>query len=108
VFTAKAVVLTTGTFPRVRFMSAVAATPGGRAGDLAIQGLSGKSGGARIHRRPLEDGYLSAPRSSRTIAFDRLIEQQGDPNPTPFAFFGSQIRQSQVVLLHHVHHLRDP
>jgi tRNA uridine 5-carboxymethylaminomethyl modification enzyme len=32
----------------------------------------------------------------RTIEFDRLVEQPGDADPSPFAFFGTGIRQPQV------------
>jgi tRNA uridine 5-carboxymethylaminomethyl modification enzyme len=95
VFTAKAVVLTTGTFLKGQIHVGRRSYSGGRAGDSAIQRLSGSLVDLGFTVGRLKTG--TCPRlDRRTIAFERLIEQQGDPNPTPFAFFGSPIRQSQV------------
>jgi len=95
VFTANAVVLTTGTFLKGQIHVGRRSYSGGRAGDLAIQGLSGSLAELGFNVGRLKTG--TCPRlDRRTIAFDRLLEQRGDSTPTPFSFFGSPIRQPQV------------
>jgi tRNA uridine 5-carboxymethylaminomethyl modification enzyme len=93
-FAGRAVVLTTGTFLKGQIHVGRRNYPGGRAGDLAIQGLSQSLADLGFRIR-LKTG--TCPRlDRRTIDFETLVEQPGDPNPTPFASFGSVIRQRQV------------
>ncbi|OQC08476.1 MAG: tRNA uridine 5-carboxymethylaminomethyl modification enzyme MnmG [Candidatus Hydrogenedentes bacterium ADurb.Bin101] len=79
------VIVCTGTFLRGRLHYGMTTVPGGRGGSAAADGLSAcyrqlgftvgrlKTGTcARIHRR--------------SIHFDRLEEQPGDPEPRPFSF----------------------
>jgi tRNA uridine 5-carboxymethylaminomethyl modification enzyme len=95
VFSAKAVILTTGTFLQGQIHVGRRTYAGGRAGDPAIQGLSGSLTDLGFTVGRLKTG--TCPRlDRRTIEFDRLVEQPGDPEPTPFAFFGTEIRQRQV------------
>jgi len=95
VFRARAVVLTTGTFLQGRVHVGARHYSAGRAGDFAAIGLSHSlaSLGFRIGR--LKTG--TCPRlDRRTIDFDELAVQPGDPNPTPFAFESAGIAQPQV------------
>ncbi len=94
-FAARSVVLTTGTFLKGQIHVGRRSYPGGRAGDLAIEGLSGslRELGFRVGR--LKTG--TCPRLyRRTIAFEALTEQPGDDNPLPFAGDESRIEQPQI------------
>src|SRR6185295_1756964 len=95
VFLGRAVVLTTGTFLRGRVHVGVRQYAAGRAGDFAVSGLSKSLAalGFRIGR--LKTG--TCPRlDRRTIEFDALAVQPGDPEPMPFAFESPGILQPQV------------
>ena len=82
---AHAVLLTTGTFLRAVMHTGEGRTPGGRAGEDSVEGLS-----ADIERLGLELGRLKTgtpPRLDRaSIDWDRLEPQAGDELPTPFSF----------------------
>ena len=94
VFPGRSVVLTTGTFLKGVIHVGRRSYSGGRSGDAA-SGLSQSliEHGFSVGR--LKTG--TCPRlDRRTIDFDRLVEQPGDPEPTPFASYGSVIRQPQV------------
>ena len=91
----RAVVLTTGTFLQGRIHIGKRSYSGGRFGDPGIQGLSLSLAqlGLRVGR--LKTG--TCPRlDRRSIDFNRLAEQPGDPNPTPFSSFRSEVSQPQV------------
>ena len=94
-FLGRTVVLTTGTFLKGQIHVGPKSYSGGRAGDLAIQGLSSSLAevGFRIGR--LKTG--TCPRlDRRTIDFALLAEQPGDVDPVPFASHGSGIVQRQI------------
>jgi len=94
-FLAFAVVLTTGTFLRGRIHVGQRSYAGGRAGDEASVGLSGALGALGFRLGRLKTG--TCPRlDRRTIDFEGLVEQPGDPDPVPFAFEGAGIVQPQV------------
>lgn len=94
-FVGTAVVLTTGTFLQGQIHVGRRSYPGGRAGDLAIQGLSRSLAELGFTIGRLKTG--TCPRlDRRTIAFEELTEQPGDPSPIPFASYGSEIRQRQL------------
>jgi tRNA uridine 5-carboxymethylaminomethyl modification enzyme len=89
--TARAVVITTGTFLRAIMHTGEAQTPGGRAGESSAEGLSGA-----MERLGLALGRLKTgtpPRLERaSLAWERLAEQWGDPEPVPFSFATSRAR----------------
>ena len=91
----RTVVLTTGTFLQGRIHVGRRSYAGGRAGDLAVFGLS-----ASLAELGFEIGRLktgTCPRlDGRTISYEALQEQPGDPDPVPFGIFDSQIIQPQV------------
>lgn len=94
-FHGRTVVLTTGTFLKGQIHVGRRSYPGGRAGDPAAQGLSQclTELGFRLGR--LKTG--TCPRlDRRTINFESLAEQPGDPDPVPFGFDGSVIVKPQV------------
>ncbi|MEO6025450.1 MAG: tRNA uridine-5-carboxymethylaminomethyl(34) synthesis enzyme MnmG [Candidatus Binatia bacterium] len=94
-FVGRTVVLTTGTFLKGQIHVGPKSYSGGRAGDLAIQGLSSSLAevGFRIGR--LKTG--TCPRlDRRTIDFALLAEQPGDVAPVPFASHGPGIVQRQI------------
>ncbi|MCX7070822.1 MAG: tRNA uridine-5-carboxymethylaminomethyl(34) synthesis enzyme MnmG [Gammaproteobacteria bacterium] len=87
-FTARAVVLTAGTFLAGKIHVGLAHHQGGRAGDAPSNALA-----ARLRELPLRVGRLKTgtpPRiDGRTINYEGLIEQPGD-TPTPvFSFLGT-------------------
>ncbi len=91
----RTVVLTTGTFLQGRIHVGRRSYSGGRAGDLAVFGLSQSLAalGFRIGR--LKTG--TCPRlDRRTIDYGTLQEQPGDADPQPFALYDSRIAQPQV------------
>jgi tRNA uridine 5-carboxymethylaminomethyl modification enzyme len=94
-FLAKTVVVTTGTFLGGLIHIGENKTKAGRAGEGAAYGLTGslRELGFRLGR--LKTG--TTPRlDARTIDFSGLEAQPGDPDPQPFAFFGTRIVQPQV------------
>lgn len=94
-FTGASAVLTTGTFLRGLIHVGRRNYPGGRAGDAAVAGISEALIELGFSVGRLKTG--TCPRlDRRTIDFDRLVEQQGDPEPTPFASYGSSISQPQI------------
>ena len=95
-FTARAVVLTTGTFLGGRIHVGLENHQGGRAGDAPSNALA-----ARLRELPLRVGRLKTgtpPRiDGRTINYEGLIEQPGD-TPTPvFSFLGSRAEHPRQV-----------
>ncbi|OHB27768.1 MAG: tRNA uridine-5-carboxymethylaminomethyl(34) synthesis enzyme MnmG [Desulfuromonadaceae bacterium GWC2_58_13] len=95
VFTAGAVVLTTGTFMRGLIHVGMSNYPGGRAGEPASVGLSDflRSLGMEVGR--LKTG-TPARLDRRSIDFSRLEPQYGDDPPKPFSFLTKKIDRPQV------------
>ncbi|GIW42468.1 MAG: tRNA uridine 5-carboxymethylaminomethyl modification enzyme MnmG [Candidatus Binatia bacterium] len=92
---ARRVVLTTGTFLRGLVHVGLRNYAAGRAGDFAVQGLSGQLAeiGFRVGR--LKTG--TCPRlDGRTIDYDRLAPQYGDDPPEPFSFWTRGFSPEQV------------
>ena len=95
-FTARAVVLTVGTFLGGRIHIGEENHSGGRAGDPASIGLA-----ARLREQPLRVGRLKTgtpPRlDARTVDLSALREQPGD-NPRPvFSFLGRRAQHPEQV-----------
>ena len=92
---AGSVVLTTGTFLNGMIHRGEVRTPAGRHGDPAAIGLA-----RRLYALGLQMGRLKtgtpARLDGRTIAWDRVEQQLGDPEPTPFSFLTRQIQADQV------------
>ena len=94
-FHAKAVVITTGTFLRGLMHIGENKIKAGRAGEGASYGLTQNLLDLGFVMGRLKTG--TTPRlDGRTIDFSKLEEQEGDPNPQPFSFYGTEIVQKQV------------
>ena len=94
-FYGRRVILTTGTFLKGLIHIGDRNYSAGRAGDFAVHGLSEclinlgfKAGRLKTGTCPRLDG--------RTIEFNRLAMQHGDPQPLSFSFSSSGITQPQV------------
>ena len=84
-FTAKTVVITTGTFLRGLMHIGQNKNEGGRLGDFSSKTLSASLIEAGIELSRLKTG--TPPRLlGRSIDFSKMREQKGDANPTYFAF----------------------
>ena len=93
---AGAVVLTTGTFLRGMIHIGRKTMPAGRVGDAPAVGLARTLEGLELPMGRLKTG--TPPRlDGRTIAFDRLDEQQGDDPPVPFSAMTGRIEVPQTV-----------
>jgi tRNA uridine 5-carboxymethylaminomethyl modification enzyme len=94
-YKAQVVVVTTGTFLQALMHTGETKTQGGRAGDVAAEGLSGCLRSLGFELRRFKTG--TPPRlNGRTIDFSRLEAQPGDEKPSPFSFMTDQISQSQL------------
>ena len=94
-FSAKTIILTTGTFLKGLIHVGLKNYAAGRAGDFSVEGLSGNlcELGFRIGR--LKTG--TCPRlDSRTINYDVLEPQYGDTPPPPLSFSTAAIKQEQL------------
>ena len=92
---AKAVVVTTGTFLDGLIHIGEETTPAGRAGEAPARGLSNtlRSLGLRLGR--LKTG--TPPRlDGRTIDYSQLDEQLADDPPVPFSFLSTEITIPQI------------
>jgi tRNA uridine 5-carboxymethylaminomethyl modification enzyme len=95
IYRCRAVVLTTGTFLQALMHTGEAKTPGGRAGESAVGGLSGSLQRAGIELARFKTG--TPPRlNGRTIDYSRLEIQPGDAEPTPFSFSTGRIDREQL------------
>ncbi|HXG51917.1 MAG TPA: tRNA uridine-5-carboxymethylaminomethyl(34) synthesis enzyme MnmG [candidate division Zixibacteria bacterium] len=95
VFLGARVVLTTGTFLKGLIHIGDRNYPAGRAGDFAVQGLSGSLAELGFKLGRLKTG--TCPRlDSRTVDYSGLQIQYGDEKPTPFSFSSDSIVQPQV------------
>jgi tRNA uridine 5-carboxymethylaminomethyl modification enzyme len=94
-FYGRKVILTTGTFLKGLIHIGDRNYSAGRAGDFAVHGLSESLVNLGFKAGRLKTG--TCPRlDGRTIEFDRLAVQHGDPQPLPFSFSSSGITQPQV------------
>ena len=94
-FSAKTVVLTTGTFLRGLIHIGFEHFEAGRMGDFAAQGLSGCLRELGVDLGRLKTG--TCPRlNGRTIDFSRLEGQGSDDPPQPFSFLTERITQQLV------------
>jgi tRNA uridine 5-carboxymethylaminomethyl modification enzyme len=94
-FYGRKVILTTGTFLKGLIHIGDRNYSAGRAGDFAVHGLSESLVNLGFKAGRLKTG--TCPRlDGRTIEFDRLAVQHGDPQPRPFSFSSSGITQRQV------------
>ncbi|MCC6321008.1 MAG: tRNA uridine-5-carboxymethylaminomethyl(34) synthesis enzyme MnmG [Phycisphaerales bacterium] len=90
---APAVVLTTGTFMRGLMHTGESKTEGGRFGEGAAVGISGALRSLGFELGRLKTG--TPPRlSKRTIRWEDLAPQFGDPLPTPFSDLTSRVAPS--------------
>ncbi len=90
VYTARAVVLTTGTFLQALMHTGEVKTPGGRAGEGTTAGISGAL--ARLGFRLARFKTGTPPRlNGRTIDYDRAELQPGDDEPEPFSFLTDRL-----------------
>lgn len=92
---ARAVVLTAGTFMNGTVHIGFESFPAGRLGEPPALGLS-----ESLQEHGFELGRLKTGTPARvnrhSIDFSRMEEQPGDPDPRPFSFMNTHIRQSQV------------
>jgi len=90
IYTARAVVLTTGTFLQALMHIGEMKTPGGRAGEGTTAGISGAL--ARLGFRLARFKTGTPPRlNGCTIDYDRVELQPGDNDPVPFSFLTEQL-----------------
>ncbi len=98
-FRSHAVVVTTGTFLRGLMHIGQNKCEGGRLGDFSAKTLSASFVESGIELRRLKTG--TPPRlSGRSINFEVMQEQKGDPDPTLFAFHDTRDSED----LFHVEH----
>ncbi len=89
------VILTTGTFLRGEIHVGEERIPAGRMGEAPSVGLSKTLSGAGFALGRLKTG--TPPRlDGRTIDWDSLEVQRGDPVPTPFSFITETITTPQI------------
>jgi tRNA uridine 5-carboxymethylaminomethyl modification enzyme len=90
IYTARAVVITTGTFLQALMHTGEVKTPGGRAGEGTTAGISGAL--ARLGFRLARFKTGTPPRlNGRTIDYDRTELQPGDDVPVPFSFLTDRL-----------------
>jgi len=94
-FYGRRIILTTGTFLKGLIHIGDRNYSAGRAGDFAVHGLSESLVNLGFKVGRLKTG--TCPRlDGRTIEFDKLAVQHGDPQPLPFSFSSSGITQRQA------------
>ncbi len=94
-FYGRRVILTTGTFLKGLIHIGDRNYSAGRAGDFAVHGLSEALVNLGFKVGRLKTG--TCPRlDARTIDFEKLAVQHGDPKPLPFSFSSPGISQRQV------------
>jgi tRNA uridine 5-carboxymethylaminomethyl modification enzyme len=90
VYSARAVVLTTGTFLQALMHTGEVKTPGGRAGEDTTAGISGSL--ARLGFRLARFKTGTPPRlNGRTIDYSHAELQPGDDDPEPFSFLTEKL-----------------
>ncbi|MBO6574608.1 MAG: tRNA uridine-5-carboxymethylaminomethyl(34) synthesis enzyme MnmG [Rhodothermales bacterium] len=94
-FTARAVVLTSGTFLNGIVHVGERQFGGGRIGERSARGLTGA-----LHALGFESGRLKTgtpPRlDGRSIDYASMEEQQGDSDASPFSYLTEEVPQSQI------------
>jgi tRNA uridine 5-carboxymethylaminomethyl modification enzyme len=92
---AKKVIITTGTFLNGLVHVGASQTPSGRAGELASVGLANNLKGLGFDIGRMKTG--TPPRlSASSIDFSRLERQDSDPDPQPFSFTTTALRQERL------------
>jgi tRNA uridine 5-carboxymethylaminomethyl modification enzyme len=94
-YRARAVVLTTGTFLKALMHMGEAQTRGGRAGDPSAEALSDSLSACGFQLARFKTG-TPCRLNGRTIDFDQLEPQPGDPDPQPFSFATDRLPQTQL------------
>ncbi len=94
-YRARAVTLTTGTFLQAIMHTGEAKTRGGRAGDASAEQLSTSLTSCGFELARFKTG-TPCRLNGRTIDFDALEVQPGDPDPRPFSFATERITQPQL------------
>ncbi len=95
VYRSATVVVTTGTFLKALMHTGEQKTPGGRAGDVAAEGLSGCLRALGFELERFKTG--TPPRlNGRTIDFSAVEPQPGDDDPVPFSFLTNRIETPQL------------
>ncbi|NDV62166.1 tRNA uridine-5-carboxymethylaminomethyl(34) synthesis enzyme MnmG [Puniceicoccales bacterium CK1056] len=92
-FTAKAVIVTTGTFLRALMHVGRSKSEGGRMGDFSAKTLSNSFSEAGIELSRLKTG-TPCRLLGRSIDFSSMEPQHGDPLPTLFAFYDTRSDES--------------
>ncbi|MGE0825034.1 MAG: tRNA uridine-5-carboxymethylaminomethyl(34) synthesis enzyme MnmG [Candidatus Binatia bacterium] len=96
IFSAKKVILTTGTFLKGLIHVGLKNYAAGRAGDFSAEGLSDHLRTLGFHVGRLKTG--TCPRlDSRTIDYSVTTPQYGDTPPPPLSFSSEKITQPQVL-----------
>jgi len=93
---AGAVVLTAGTFLNGLIHIGERQIPAGRVGDPPARGISERLRAAGLATGRLKTG-TPARLDGRTIAWDRLEAQAGDPEPVPFSYMTAAITTPQIA-----------
>jgi len=92
---AKKVIITTGTFLNGLVHVGASQTPSGRAGELASIGLANNLKGLGFDIGRMKTG--TPPRlCASSIDFSRLERQDSDPDPHPFSFTTSALREERL------------
>jgi tRNA uridine 5-carboxymethylaminomethyl modification enzyme len=95
-YRARSLVLTTGTFLQALMHTGEQKTPGGRAGDVSADSLSGSLRALGFELLRFKTG--TPPRlNGRTIDFSGLEPQPGDASPVPFSFLTGRIEDEQLA-----------
>jgi tRNA uridine 5-carboxymethylaminomethyl modification enzyme len=87
--------VTTGTFLQALMHTGEVKTSGGRAGDVAAQGLSGCLRALGFELRRFKTG-TPARLNGRTIDYTQTELQPGDDDPQPFSFLTDSLSMTQV------------
>jgi tRNA uridine 5-carboxymethylaminomethyl modification enzyme len=95
VYSAQAVIVTTGTFLRGLMHIGATQFSGGRLGEPASEELSDSLEQAGLVLKRLKTG--TPPRlDASTVNFDKLEIQEGDKDPKPFSFLNESIDRQQI------------
>lgn len=94
-FEAQAVILTAGTFLNGKLFVGGHCTGGGRAGDAPSYGITEQLNGLGIASGRMKTG-TSMRVDGRTIRFDALERQDGDPSPFKFSFSNTPPAAAQM------------
>jgi tRNA uridine 5-carboxymethylaminomethyl modification enzyme len=94
-YRARAVIVTTGTFLKGLMHTGESKSRGGRAGDASAESLSDSLQSSGFQLARFKTG-TPCRLNGRTIDFEKLEEQPGDPDPRPFSFAQDTITQDQL------------